>query len=46
VQPPFPYQAKCLRWLHQQYGSLTPADRRFVDAVLAGMGCDKLLTAH
>jgi hypothetical protein len=42
VQPPFPYQLKCLRWLREQYGALASAERGFVDAVLAGTGCEAL----
>jgi glutathione S-transferase len=43
VQPPFPYQAKCLRWLREQYAALALTDREFVAAVLAGTGCDALV---
>jgi len=42
VQQPFPYQAKCLRWLAEAHAALAPADRAFVDGVLAGSGCEAL----
>ncbi len=40
VQHPFPYQAKCVRWLREHYAALAPDDRRAVDAALAGTGCE------
>ncbi len=43
VQQPFPYQAKCIQWIRQLYGSLSTADRDFVASVLADTGCEKLL---
>ncbi len=42
VQQPFPYQGKCLKWLRDERERLNDADRRFVDDVLAGTGCEKL----
>jgi len=42
TQQPFPYQGKCLRWLREAHAALAPADRRAVDAVLAGSGCERL----
>jgi glutathione S-transferase len=44
VQDPFPYQAKCLRWLRDGHAALAPEDRRAVDAILAGTGCERLFT--
>lgn len=41
-QAPFGYQGKCLQWLRDDYAALTEADRRRVDAVLAGTGCEVL----
>ena len=41
-QTPFVYQAKCLKWLHEAYSALTPADQDRVDAILVGTGCDAL----
>ncbi len=46
LQQPFPYQAKCLRWLRERHAALESADRGFVDAVLAGTGCDALFAAE
>ena len=42
VQRPFPYQAKCLAWLREGYTALGTGDRRALDAVLAGTGCERL----
>jgi len=42
VQKPFPYQAKCLRWLREARAALAPGDRGAVDALLAGTGCEVL----
>ena len=42
VQQPFPYQGKCLRWLRDGYAALSDADRRDLDAILAGSGCEAL----
>lgn len=44
IQPPFPYQAKCLQWTRIEYGRLDAQDRERVDSILAGTGCEKLLT--
>ncbi len=43
TQPTFPYQAKCLGWLREAYGKLAPADRKALDDILAGTGCEALL---
>ncbi len=42
VQRPFPYQAKCLAWLREGHAALATGDRRAVDAILAGTGCERL----
>lgn len=42
VQQPFPYQAKCLQWVRQEYLRLDEADRRVVDTFLDGTGCERL----
>jgi hypothetical protein len=42
VQKPFPYQGKCLRWLRESYAALSDSDRRAVDGILAGSGCETL----
>jgi glutathione S-transferase len=41
-QKPFPYQAKCLRWLREGHAALGGADRAWVDQVLAPTGCLRL----
>lgn len=43
TQQTFPYQAKCLRWINEEYRALTDAERERVDAALAGTGCEDLL---
>lgn len=42
VQPPFPYQAKCLQWLREQAARLDGADRARLHDILAGSGCEAL----
>ncbi|MEE4146200.1 MAG: glutathione S-transferase N-terminal domain-containing protein [Halieaceae bacterium] len=44
-QQAFPYQAKCLGWINQEYRDLGAADRARVDALLAGTGCENMMTA-
>ena len=43
TQPTFPYQAKCLQWLNEQYQALSADDRSRVDRILEGTGCEALL---
>ena len=43
VQPAFPYQAKCLQWINQEYQALSNPDRQQVDKILAGTGCEALI---
>jgi len=45
TQQPFPYQAKCLGWLREEYAGLASDDRLAADAVLTGTGCDALFAA-
>lgn len=45
VQAPFSYQGKCLRWLRESHAALAPEDRRAVDALLHGTGCERLFAA-
>ncbi|WP_312162069.1 glutathione S-transferase N-terminal domain-containing protein [Phenylobacterium sp.] len=45
TQQPFPYQAKCLRWLRAAHGGLGEAERAHVDRLLAGSGCEALFAA-
>jgi glutathione S-transferase len=42
VQQPFPYQARCLQWLRQEYVRLEDDDRSRVDELLGGTGCEAL----
>lgn len=42
VQKPFPYQGKCLAWLREAHSALAPGDRRAVDVLLSGTGCEAL----
>jgi glutathione S-transferase len=42
VQQPFPYQAKCLMWLREEYAALDAANRATADAALAGTGLEVL----
>jgi len=41
-QQTFSYQAKCLQWINQAYIELSDKDRRRVDVVLEGTGCEAL----
>lgn len=41
-QRPFPYQAKCVRWLREARALLTKPDREALDAVLDGSGLEPL----
>ena len=43
TQQTFPYQAKCLMWINEQYRALGDDDRGRVDALLAGTGCEAML---
>jgi len=43
TQKTFPYQAKCLKWINEQYAALGAGDRARVDRILAGTGCEALL---
>jgi glutathione S-transferase len=43
-QQAFPYQAKCLGWIRQQYQALADSDKARVDKLLSGTGCEELLT--
>ena len=43
TQRTFPYQAKCLKWINEQYLALTSKDRARVDAALTGTGCDAII---
>ena len=44
-QGPFKYQGKCLRWVRDEYAALDDRSRVKVDALLAGTGCEAIVTA-
>jgi hypothetical protein len=43
TQQPFPYQAKCLQWIRQEFARLDAEDREFVTNLLEGTGCEVLV---
>jgi hypothetical protein len=43
VQEPFPYQAKCVKWIGEEYSKLDGAARQAVSSIIAGTGCERLL---
>ena len=43
VQEPFPYQAKCVKWIGEEYARLDGAARRIDSSIIAGTGCERLL---
>ncbi len=43
AQPPFPYQAKCLQWINQEYRALGSNGQGQVDGILADTGCETLI---
>jgi glutathione S-transferase len=43
VQPTFPYQGRCLRWINEEYQALSAKSRTAVDSLLAGTGCESLI---
>lgn len=42
-QPTFPYQAKCLKWIRDEFSALSPDGRHEVRGLFAGTGCETLL---
>lgn len=42
-QKPFPYQAKCLKWLNEMFASLGDDEQKLVRDILDGTGCELLL---
>jgi len=43
-QDAFVYQAKCLRWLREEYQALASDSREQVDELLGGTGCEALFS--
>lgn len=42
-QPVFPYQAKCLQWINQEYHQLDYKSRKDIDKIIANTGCESLI---
>ena len=42
-QPVFPYQAKCLQWIREEYEKLGSNAQGQVNAIIDGSGCEDLL---
>lgn len=42
TQQPFPYHAKCLKWLRRDHAALSTADRKRFDMAITGSGCETL----
>src|ERR1700691_3872752 len=45
AQQPFPYQAKCLKWLREARESLSASDRKFVDSAMESTGAKTIFNA-
>jgi glutathione S-transferase len=45
VQPTFPYQVKCLQWIRGMFADLNEQDQSFVEKLLAGSGCEPLVSS-
>lgn len=44
TQPTFPYQAKCLQWINEEFRRLTAIDQQTVQSILRGTGCEALIS--
>jgi hypothetical protein len=44
VQEPFPYQAKCIKWIGEEYARLDSDAWQAVSSIIAGTGCERLLS--
>ena len=42
-QPTFPYQAKCVQWINEEYQQLGSNGQGQVDALFAGTGCETMI---
>lgn len=42
-QPAFPYQAKCLQWIQEEFARLDAGQQSSVRKIVAGSGCEALL---
>lgn len=45
TQNPFPYQAKCLRWLREEFAALSSTDKPVSMRILQSSGCGALIEA-
>lgn len=43
TQPSFPYQAKCLKWIQDEFSALNAQDQSEIRTLFTGTGCDALL---
>ena len=43
VQQTFPYQVKCLKWINEEYSKLVEADKKRINSLFKGTGCEKLI---
>ena len=43
VQNPFPYQAKCLAWLREEFAALSATDQDAVTRILERAGCSAVV---
>lgn len=43
TQQTFSYQGKCLQWINSEYQSLCEADKKVVNDIFAGTGCEQIL---
>jgi len=44
-QKSFPYQAKCLMWINEEYNLLSNSDKVKVNDLLKGTGCERLIVS-
>ena len=42
-QPTFPYQAKCLQWINEEYQQLGSNGQGQIDAIFEGTGCEAMI---
>ena len=42
-QPTFPYQAKCLQWINEEYQQLGSNGQGQIDAMFEGTGCEAMI---
>ena len=43
TQQTFPYQAKCLKWINEEFQSLSETDQARVKKLISNTGCELLL---